>query len=80
MSVIDPARSSVAPDVRLYTEEGQRYRERSREREDAMAGRPTVIMPDAKLPKKFMREGCRIVRVSWRVERGRGVGMGAERR
>jgi len=36
------------------------------------------MMPDVKLPKKFTREGCRIVIVSWSLDRGWISGIGSE--
>lgn len=35
-----------------------------------MIGRPTVMMPDVKLPKKLTRDGWRIVIANWSLDRG----------
>jgi hypothetical protein len=36
------------------------------------------MMPDVKLPKKFTREGCRIVMVSWSLDGGWNSDVGSE--
>ena len=38
--------------------------------DDAMIGRPTVMMPDEKLPKKLTNDGWRIVITNWSLDRG----------
>jgi hypothetical protein len=61
MSAIEPAIRSDAPEVSPYTEEGQRYKARSRAREFAISGRPTVIRPLVKLARNPTNEGMKIV-------------------
>ena len=61
MSAIEPAMRSVAPEVSPYTDEGQRYKARSRAREFAISGNPTVIRPLVKLARKPTKEGMKIV-------------------
>jgi hypothetical protein len=62
MSAMDPAIKRHAPDVRPYTEEGQRYKERSSDRERAISGRPIVTTPLVKLARKPTKDGVKMVR------------------
>ena len=67
--------SNVAPAVRPYTEEGQRYSDRSREIEAAMLGMPIVIIPLVKLVRKLMVLNWSIMIVVRDLEAGDGNKM-----
>jgi hypothetical protein len=68
MSAIEPAMSRAAPDVRPYTDEGQRYSERSKEIDRAIMGSPTVITPFVKLAQKPANAGVKMVKKVRRLD------------